>query len=313
MRFRYGPVQRPGTMPARTALRLYGHLEQHGAMTAWPAYPLEGLPQFADWLLPRHGCSPGARYRLSLTLSTDRQGQVPQIGATTSTVELRARGGEVKTLSAPVVASGAEDLTGDAGTLELLGLLPEWHDTEECWVRLTFDYDPGLSALLNGDSPADLTERHRDAEYRSPEADVLDTPTDTNPAPSLSWFLPEIGATVDHEGTVRVGGQAHRLPVGVRHGFVAGDTLVLLLDQRNGGHDDPDLDPDLDLADEPALLGVTEGGIAWSLAAPNDEDIRHLWTHDGTVWAASRRTWHRVDPAAGTIIETVTHYHGRLD
>lgn len=295
-----------------TTFQCYGHLEQGDGMTVWELYPFEPMPQFADWLLPANGIYRGARYYVSVTLSEQRQGHDRQVGRYSSQVELRGVGDEEKELTDP--DAGPEISDGFGGMLGLLGLVPEWHgDDTECWVTVSFEYDPGLTALWNDYSRDDLIEWQGESEYTHPDnpvsqSDRLDPDPDHLPE-TLTKTFPEVGLELDYRGVIEGSETSLRLPMGARHGFVRDETLVLLLDRKRGGVSDPTVE----VPDDRNLVGIgPDCTLEWVIDEPAKNRFSSLWVQDGTVMADGYKTWYEIDSATGAVESVTDHYRGRF-
>lgn len=299
-------------MTTPTTFRCYGHLEEGKEMTVWEAYPFEGMPQFAGWILPANGIYTGARYYLSVTLSEQRQGHDWQVGHYSSLIELEGTGGEWKTLTDP--DAGAAFNQGHAGALELRGLVPEWHDEDrDCWVTLSFEYDPGLSAFWNGYSREELIDRQRQSEYLFPDEEDPDSAL-PDPKPEylptgLTKAFPDLGLELDYQGVIKSEDSTLRLPMGSRHGIVQDNVLVLLLDTDRGGVSDPDVE----IPEDRNVIGVgPDGTLEWTIQEPGEYPFLSLWAQDDTVLAEGIKTWYEIAPTTGAVPRTVDYYYGRL-
>lgn len=227
------------------------------------------MPSIQDWVLPANGVYTRARYYLTLTLSDVPMETTWDIGTYTSRIVGK---GSFRDDYLEVTVDSKSD-TGDRCIPALFGTIFDVVDWEafadtDLWVEMSFEYDPGLSRTRNGLTQKALVEKERTSTYKTQTEALpfarseLPSPDPTTTTQGLQRAFPELGLILDYTGRITGGNGELRLPMGVRHGFVQDDVLVLLLKPGLGDV----ADPTVALPERQTIVGVDAAGrLDWTL------------------------------------------------
>jgi hypothetical protein len=181
---------------------------------------------------------------------------------------------------------------------------------------ISFEYDPGLTALWNEFSREKIIEFQENSEYRTPMNEIpiprseLPKPQPENISEILTKDFPEIGLTLDYRGKISTNNSTLELPMGARHGFVQNDILVLLLDRSGrGGFSNSDVD----IPESRNIVGIgPDCTLEWIIDKSARNAFSNLWRQDETMIAEGYKTWYEFEPTTGAVENISDHYYGRL-